>query len=285
MLNHPLLKLAMHLYRRIRQHEIMALGAQMTYYLILSFFPFLIFLITVLSYTPLANEEIISALISVMPREAGVMINQILMDTWNASNQTLLSFGMIATLWAASRGIKAVIRGINKAHGIQEKRPFLITQGISILYLLIFVLVIILTFGLIIFGKYIGSLIFDWLDIAYQFDYIWAFVQYVIPISIIILVFAFLYKTAPNESVAWIEVVPGALFSTFGWLITSYLFSLYVAHLGNFSKTYGSLGGIIILLLWLYISSIILLLGGEINAAVKHWRNDRIISMSKWKKE
>lgn len=285
MLNNPLYKLGKQFYERIKKDEITALGAQMTYYLILAFFPFLIFLITVLNYTPLTDEDIISGLISVLPQEAASMVNQILLDTLRANNQTLLSVGMIATLWAASRGVMAVIRGINKAYGVHEKRSFLMTQSMSFLYLFIFVLVIILTFGLIIFGKYLGALLFEWLVIPYEFEYIWTFVQYVIPISIIISVFIFLYKTAPNETVAWREVIPGALFSTFGWLGTSYLFSLYVTHLGNYSRTYGSLGGIIILLLWLYISSIIVLLGGEINAAIKHWRNNQITTVSKWKKE
>lgn len=268
----PFIQLGKHFYKRVQEDEITALGAQMTYYLILSFFPFLIFLITILNYTPLTDEEIISGLISVLPQEAAIMVNQILMDTIHVNNQTFLSFGMIATLWASSRGAMAVIRGINKAYGVQEKRSFIRTQSMAVLYIFIFVFVILLTFGLIIFGKYLGTLLFSWLNISNKFESVWTIVQYVIPICIIISVFILLYKTAPNEQTAWKDVVPGAVFTTFGWLGTSYLFSFYVSNLGNFSKTYGSLGGIIILLLWLYISSIIVLLGGEVNAVLKHWR-------------
>lgn len=281
----PLFQFFKQLYVRVREDEITALGAQMTYYLILAFFPFLIFLITVLNYTPLTDEDIISGLISVLPNEAAVMVNQILTDTLKANNQTLLSFGMIATLWAASRGVMAVIRGVNKAYGVDEKRSFLLTRSMSVIYIFIFVSVIILTFSLVVFGKHLGTLLFEWLHISYEFEYVWTMVQYAIPLTVMIVLFIFLYKTAPNEKVAWKEVLPGALFSTFGWLATSTLFSLYVTHFANYSKTYGSIGGIIVLLLWLYISSIIVLLGGELNAAIKEWRNNRIITVPKQTEE
>ena len=111
-------------YQRFQEHEVPALGAQLTYYLILAFFPFLIFLLTLLSYTPITSEEALNNLSRFLPADAYKVVIEVLRQTLSSSRQTLLSLGALFTIWASSNGINAVIRGINKAYDESETRPF-----------------------------------------------------------------------------------------------------------------------------------------------------------------
>lgn len=267
--------------RRFQEDEVTALGAQMTYYLILSFFPFLIFLITVISYTPIAREDVLQELFIMLPQSSFEMVKDIVNETVANKSETLLSIGMIATIWAASRGVMAVIKGINKAYDEAESRPFWKVRGIAIIYTLILAVVILITFVLVVFGRLIGSYIFVWLNYSSLFDQLWGVLKYLIPITVMILVFIYLYHSAPNRKTTFREVIPGAFFSTGGWIVTSLLFSFYINHFGSYDKTYGSIGGIIILLLWMYLSNIIIILGGEINAALAFLREGRKRKSSK----
>lgn len=263
------------LFHRFQDDEVPALGAQLTYYLILSFFPFLIFVLTLVSYTPLTRDDILSDLALVLPTDAYILIRDIIDETVASSSQVLLSFGMIATIWAASKGVMAIIKGINKAYDEAEDRPYWKVRLIAIVFMFVLVLVMLLSLVMMIFGKAIGQYVFELILLPNYFETIWGMIKYIVPISAMILFFIFLYYTAPNRKMTIKEVIPGAIFTTLGWIITSLLFAYYVNNFGNYSRTYGSIGGIIALLLWLYISSIIIILGGEINAALAYLKSGK----------
>lgn len=263
------------LYVRFQEDEVSALGAQMTYYLILAFFPFLIFLLTIISYTSVTSEIILNNLRPILANNSFEMVEDFVNETLRAGNKTLLSFGMIGTLWAASTGVMAIIRGLNKAYDVAENRPFWKARILSILFTLALGVVILLSFVLLIFGKGIGEQIFIFLHFPDHFDTIWNFIKYSIPLATMLVVFIFIYKVTPNKSLSIREVISGAVFSTLGWIITSILFAFYVNNWGNYTKMYGSIGGIIVLLIWMYISSIIILLGGEINATLSSLREGK----------
>lgn len=260
------------LYNRFQLHEVSALGAQMTYYLILAFFPFLIFLLTIVSYTPITSELILDDLSQFLAADTYEMIDQFIHDTFSTSNTSLLSLGMIGTIWASSNGFMGIIRGLNKAYEIEENRPFWKARGLSIIITFGLILVIILNFVLLIYGRLIGEYLFSFFIFSDSFTTIWNIAQFVVPLTTMVLVFVLMYKITPNKSLAFKEVMPGALFAMIGWVVLSFLFAYYVNNFGNYSQVYGSIGGIIVLLLWLYISSIIILIGGEINATIASLR-------------
>lgn len=262
-------------YNRFRDDDVPALGAQLTYYLILSFFPFLIFLLSLLSFTQLSADSMLADFIRVLPAETGESISGILNEVSANSSGALLSIGMIATLWSASNGVNAIMKGLNKAYDIEESRPFWKVRGISLLATIVFAVVILLTMLLLIFGKGLGEYLFQFLNYPEGFLTIWSILKYVISIAAMIGVFILLYWIVPCRKHRFREVVPGALFSTFGWIATSLVFQFYINNFGNYTKTYGSLGGIIVLLIWLYISSILIMLGGEINAAMASIKSER----------
>jgi membrane protein len=175
---------------------------------------------------------------------------------------------MIATIWAASNGINAMIKGLNKAYDEEENRPFWKVRGISLLATLFLAVVILMSVFLLIFGKSIGEYLFKWMNYPDGFELIWGILKYAIPLIALMAVFTLLYWITPNRRLTFKEVLPGAIFTTLGWIISSLLFSFYVNQFGNYTKTYGSLGGVIVLLIWLYLSSIIIIFGGEINATL-----------------
>jgi membrane protein len=254
------------LYSRFRDDEVPALGAQLTYYLILAFFPFVIFLLTLSAYTPLSREDILTDMIALMPTTVGTLVGDVFREIVRERSTALLSIGMIAAIWTASNGMMAIIRTLNKAYDVEERRPYWKVKGISILYTLGLSIVISLSFVLLVFGQMIGRYAFSMLELSDTFEALWGPLKYILTLILMCTVFALLYYTAPNRRIRFYDVLPGALFTTTGWVAISLGFSYYVNHFSSYTTTYGSLGGIIVLLVWLYVSSILILLGGEINA-------------------
>lgn len=263
-----LLEIVKDMYCRFRDDDVPALGAQVTYYLILSFFPFLIFLIAIVSITPLTAEEAIGGLSKLLPENIMSLVEEVIRQARLSNRATFLSFSMLATLWASSNGTTAVIRAINKAYEQEENRPFWKVRGIAVLFTTALALLLLASAGLLVFGELFGSVSFSRYGLGDYFLSAWNFVRFIAPSLIMLLVFTALYLYTPNKRLRLKEAVPGAFFATGGWIIVSFVFSLYVRFFGNITTTYGSLGGIILLLLWLYWSSVILLLGGELNASL-----------------
>ncbi len=253
---------------RYQDDEVSALAAQLAYYLVLAFFPFLILVITLISYSPASGTEFIDGLELILPHSVHILIQNNVLAVAKSNKGELLSLGLITTIWLASRGVGAVIRGLNKAYDEKEQRPFWVVKGEAILFTIAFVVVIILTFLLLIFGEHVGNIMMNWIGQSTYMNDIWNFVRYGVMLSMMILVFAALYYFAPDRKLTCREVIPGAVFATFGWLLTSWVFAYYVDNYAKYSEIYGTIGGTIVLLIWLYISAIVILMGGEINATL-----------------
>ncbi|GBF73952.1 hypothetical protein PA598K_02278 [Paenibacillus sp. 598K] len=260
---------------RFQADEVPALGAQLSYYLVLSFFPFLIFTVTLLGFAQMSGEQFIQETVQLLPTETASTVTSILNEVALNRSGAVLSFGILGTIWAASNGVNAMIKGLNKAYDEEESRPFWKVRGISILLTLVLSIVIILAMVLLVFGRGIGAYLFEILEYPAGFESTWNVVKIVVPLLGMIAVFTVLFWIAPNRKIRIKEVVPGAIFTTLGWIVTSLGFSFYVNNFGNYTNTYGSIGGVIVLLIWLYISSIIIITGGEINAALAFKREGR----------
>lgn len=254
------------LYCRYEDDEVAALGAQMTYYFILSFFPFLIFLLTLVGLTPLSEEEVWSNLEVLLPETTYDIVSDIIRQIIKERNDALLSFGMAATLWVSSKGLTAIIKGLNRAYDEEETRPWWKLRGISLLFTVAIAMILMIAFALLVFGHVLGRQLFTALEYPDYFETIWGVVKFIFPISSMLVVFMFLYRHAPDRRLSFRSVLPGSVFASIGWVGISLLFSYYVNHFNSYARTYGSIGGVIVLLVWLYLSSVIILVGGEINA-------------------
>jgi membrane protein len=254
------------LYKNIRENETTDVGAQLSYYFILSVFPFLIILITLIDYTPLNKQDSLEQLSLLLPEAAFAIVSQIILEVAAADNFTLISFGILATIWTASRGITALIKSINRAYSFTENRSFFRLNAIGVFATFSMVMVVLFTIIFLIFGKVISKLALEYFNPGGLSSLLWTLLRYTIPMLVIFVNFTLLFLYAPNYPLKLRHVYPGVLFSTLAWITTSQIFAFYVNNFGNYTLTYGSIGGVIVFMLWFYISSVVVMLGGDINA-------------------
>lgn len=263
---------------RFKDDKVTSIGSHLTYYLVLSIFPFLIFLLNILKFTPLASQDVLNQIVAVLPGDTQTMIIDIVNGIIDASNNALLSVSAIGGLWTASSGIAPVIQAINEAYDYKEQRSFLKRRLTAILFTLGLIVLIILVFGSLIFGEIIAGNLFSLVDGGDLFKTIWPVLRIIIALAFMMLAFSLLYKYGPSfpkeSKVSFKDTLPGSIFVSIGWVLASVLFSFYVNNFGKYSVTYGSLGGIIVFLIWLYISSIIIILGGEVNATIDYFQKN-----------
>ncbi len=264
------------LYKAVQEDDISSLGAQLSYYLILSIFPFLIFLIAILDYTPLTQQNTIDELSYLLPVFAFTVIRGILLEVAEANSFSLLTLGILGTAWSASRSTAVLVKAISRAYKIKESRSFFKLNAIGIASIFALALIIILSLSLLVFGRYIGSLAFHFTGMQAIILTMWPFIRFGIPLLIIFGMLSLIYLFAPDTRLCFRNIYPGAVFSTLAWLTASLLFSYYVDNFDSFTRTYGSLGGIVIFLIWLYLSSLIVLLGAEINAVLHRTTTDKL---------
>lgn len=250
--------------------EISAMASQLAYSLLLSFFPFLILLLTILGYSSLKSENVLAMLSSILPVGIFKLINKTVVEIVDIKRADLLSLSMITTIWTASNGFNAVIRGLNKAYDEKEERPYWKVQFTSILCTIGLALIMIIVLALLVFGEIGGNFLIKHFNYPNLIEYLIDFARYFIGLLVMLIVFNAVYKYTPSKILTWKETFPGAAFTTVGWTLTSFGFSYYVNHFGNYSKIYGSIGAIIALMSWLFLSSVIILIGGEINATISY---------------
>lgn len=254
--------------KKIGDDDIFALGAQLAYYMVLSFIPFLMFLMTLVGFSNLNSGAVLDLLSNVMPKEAFYLIQSTVVDIIDKEQTGLLWISIALAIWVSSSGFKAVIKGLNKAYGVKETRSYVRLKLISMVYTILLALIVIATLFLFVFGDVIGNFFIRVLEHPELIYYIWNILRYVVVILIMILFFMFLYNETPCVRLGWLEVVPGAVITTLGWISISYIFAYYVNNFSNYSRIYGSLGAVFMFMTWLFITSIILILGGEINAVL-----------------
>ena len=254
--------------KKIGDDDIFALGAQLAYYMVLSFIPFLMFLMTLVGFSHLNSDAVLNLLSNVMPTEAFNLIESTVIEIVDREQTGLLWISIALAIWVSSSGFKAVIKGLNKAYGVKETRSYIKLKLISMIYTILLALIVIATLFLFVFGDVIGDFFMKVLEHPEFIYYIWNILRYVVVILIMILFFMFLYNATPCVRLGWLEVIPGAVITTLGWISISYIFAYYVNNFSNYSRLYGSLGAVFMFMTWMFITSMILILGGEINAVL-----------------
>lgn len=260
------------LFQRFNDDDVTGLSAQLAYFFLLSLFPLLIFMVTLLGYVRLDFQDVMNFLATYIPNDLISLIENNMEQVVNQRNGGLLSIGIIGTLWSASNGINAIVRAFNSAYNVEEDRSFIVSRLIAIVLLIAMLIIIIVAFLLPIFGHMIGVYIFSLFGVTDGFLQIWDMLRWVISSVIFFIVFLALYKLAPNKRIYFKDAIFGAIFATIGWQVTSLGFSFYVNEMGNFSTAYGGLGGVIVLMIWFFITGVIIITGGEINALLAERR-------------
>lgn len=253
------------LLQRFKEHGLIDLSAQCAYFFLLSLFPFLLFIISLLTFLPFTFDDVYNLLQEAYVPE-GVL--EVIQGQWdlltNQQSTGVLSLGLLFTLWTASLALNSILRALNLAYNVTERRGFFFGRLISIALTIGMFAVIIIALSL----QVVGSLLKEYLVIdlvIFDVDLL----RWLLTSAIIFAVLLVLYVVGPSTRLSFKEVYVGAIFATIGWQLTSYGFSIYLSHFANFSATYGTIGAVIALMIWFHFSSFIILLGGEINAILK----------------
>ncbi|EAK8410201.1 YihY/virulence factor BrkB family protein [Listeria monocytogenes] len=253
---------------RVGKNDVSGNAAQLAYYMLFSIFPMLLIAATLLAYLHIDKDSVFNMIKEFAPDQIMDFLEENLNNLLTQKNGGLLSIGIIATLWSASNGMNAVMKSLNKAYGVTNKRNYVVQRLLSMFFTLAMLATVGATLLLLVFGQQIGMFLINHLNFSEDFLSFWNNLRWTVTLIVIFVVFTFLYWVAPNRRSTLISVLPGALFSTIGWTVASLGFAYYVNNFGNYSATYGSIGVIIILMLWFYLTGIILMIGGELNATL-----------------
>ena len=270
---------------RGEEDEIFGRAAQLSYYFLLALFPLLLFLLTLFGYLNGAGshlrQKLITYLGTVVPYSALRLIVETIDQVTNARGGGKLSFGLLAALWAASSGLSALTQALNAAYEVRETRPWWKVRLVSIALTLAIALLIISALSIVLYGGRLGHFLAMFIHQGQAFTLTWKILQWPIALTFVFLAFSLIYRVAPDLGAQrrggrlsvydyrrrWFS--PGVLIAVVLWLLVSLGFRLYLHFFNSYSATYGSLGALIILMLWFYLTGAAILLGGEINCELE----------------
>lgn len=266
--------LARRVWSEIQKDDVFGRSAQLAYYFLLALFPLLLFLTSVMglvlgSGTGL-RHSLFNYLSQVMPGDAFKLVDTTMYEISAASGGGKLTFGILAALWAASNGMGAITQALNVAYGVTEGRPWWKQRLTALGLTVILSILIISALVLVLYGGRIADYIAAGYGYGEFFALAWKVIQWPMVLAFMLLAFALIYYLAPDRrEQTWTWITPGSAIGVALWLLISFGFRLYLHYFNSYSKTYGSLGAVIVLMLWLYLTGASILAGGEVNSEIE----------------
>jgi membrane protein len=264
--------------QEFQRDDALGLAAQLAYYLILALFPFILVLVSLMGTfgSPELASEVLGYFRQVVPQQAYEIIETFTANivSGQAKAPGLLSFGILFTLWAASGAFAALINALNRAYDVQETRPIWKVRGIAILMTLGLSVLILAGVLLLVLGPQIGTTIANLFGLKETFLLVWDIVRWPVALFFMVFAVALLYYFAPDANQPFRWITPGGLIGVVLWVLASVAFNFYVSNFGSYNKTYGSIGAVIVLLLYLYISSLTILFGATLNATLVRMKEE-----------
>lgn len=261
------------LYKEISEDNVFNGAAALGYYLTLAIFPAMILLMTVIPFLPVNDVDtaIMEALGKALPQEAYDMVAKVVTEVTGNRRGGLLSFGLIGTVWAASTGMYAIMQQLNITYDVTEVRSFVRSRAIALLLSFLFVLLVIGAFSLVVLGGTVEQWIRDELGAGGAILTLFAVLRWLVIAIALLLGFALIYYLGPTVEQKFRFITPGSVLGVTLLIIASLGFAVYVSNFADYNATYGSIGAVIILMLWLYIAGLVILVGSEINALLEHY--------------
>jgi membrane protein len=251
--------------------NIFGMAAQLSYYFFFSLFPALL-LLAIASYFPVQTlvNDVLTTLGGFAPPEAISIITDQIKKIREAKPGGLVTFGVAAAIWSSSSAMSAVINTLNNAYDIEEGRPWWKVQLTAISLTLGVAVFILISFALVIAGPALAGKVAVWMYLGPAFEWTWKILQWPVVFALACTGIGLIYYFAPDAEQDWVWITHGSLFATTLWLIASLGFKYYVVNISSYSATYGVIGGVMVLMLWFYISGAVILLGAEMNAEIEH---------------
>jgi membrane protein len=259
------------IYEALWKDNCLSMAAQLAYYFFFALFPTLLFLVALASYFPVASlvDDLFRTMGGFLPPEALKIITDQIIKISSQKDGGLLSLGMLLAVSSSSAAMTAIIDTLNHAYGIEESRPWwkvrLTAMGLTV-GVAIFILV---SFALILTGPALATKLADIWGLGKVFEWTWKILQWPVIFAMVSVSVAFIYRFAPNVKQEWVWLTPGSVLATTLWLLASLGFKYYVKNWGAYTETYGLIGAVMILLLWFYISGVVILIGAEMNVEIE----------------
>jgi membrane protein len=252
--------------------DCLGLAAQLSYYLFLALFPAILFLLAIGSFFPL--QDLSGDLVRILSPIASPEMIQLIADQIRHISESqdggLLTFGVLAALWSSSAAMVAATSALNAAYDIEDARPWWKVRLIAIGLTLALALFFLVSVSLVLAGPEIAEYLGRTLRMGPLVEWSWKILQWPLVFALVSTGIAIVYYVAPDAEQEWVWISPGAIVATVLWLVASLGFRFYVTHYSDYNATYGAVGGVMVLLLWFYVSSLAILVGAELNAEIEH---------------
>jgi membrane protein len=248
--------------------NIFDISAELAFWSILSLFPFMIFLLTLVGYLPVVGleQELMSFIQKALPTASAQLVEQTIHEVVGKQHGWLLVLSVLGALWWSSSGVSATITALNRAYDVEETRPMWKAKVLSIAITVGAAVFIIVATGALLVGPDLAEKLFNYWDVGHQFAVVWSWMRWPIIVVAMMAMLALIYYFLPNIHQKFRIISPGAISTVALFLFATWLFNLYVAHFGSYAMMYGALGSVVILMMWTYILCSIVVIGGEINA-------------------
>jgi len=254
------------------EDDMMTYAAALAFRTIFALFPFMIFLVALLGSLRIPGffNRLLDQAQAVLPEQAMGPLEEGLGQVRDRRHSGLLSFGIVVAIWFASVGVRSLMNGLNAAYDVEEERPAWKRYPLSILYTVALALMIIAAAGFMFVGPQVAEWLADQVGLAGVFATVWDWLRWPVAVFLLMLAVAIIYYAGPNVDQPFRLITPGSVLAVTMWVIASLGFSYYVSNFGSYDATYGSLGAVIVLLFYFFISSAVLVFGAEVNAQIRH---------------
>ena len=264
-------ELAKRTVRETMSDNVLGLAAQLAFYFLLALVPAIAFVVALASFFP---PDLLNDMLGKLGGLAPPAVVEILREQLNmlagSGNTGILTIGLAMALWSSSAAIVSIIEAMNRAYDIEEARPWWKVRLTAIALTVGLALFVLIAFALVMVGPSVADQLVSGGRLGSAFAWTWKILQWPLVLILIAVAMACINYYAPDAEQDWAWVTPGALLATVLWLVASLAFKFYLANFTDYNATYGSLGGVVILMLWFYISGLAVLVGAEMNAEIEH---------------
>jgi len=256
-----------HTVEAVPQKHTLQMAAALSYYFVISLFPAILLLSAIVAYLPGARpfDQVLSLMSGFVPHDSLELLRKVLATIVTPNRGTLLSFGILGTLWTASGGFAAAIEALDIAYEVEEERPFWVTRPISVGLTLLVGVLLLIALAVMVVGPQFGTWLAERAHLSWLLARSWPYIHWTVAILFTVLAVEALYFLAPNVKQRFWATLPGAVLSVGCWIGLSYGLGIYFRSFAHFNKTYGAMGAVIALMVWLYWTSFFMLVGAELN--------------------
>lgn len=250
---------------KLSQDRVGIYTAQASFFIILSIFPFILVFLNIIGALPITQDSFVNMINNYAPEIVRPLLIQIIKELYTHVSGTALSISAIVAIWTASKGVLSVMFGLYEIYKINQNRNYFISRFISMAYTVIFLISLLITMILLVFGNKLFHIATSLIPALEDISILTVIFRYLVSFLVLTLFFILIFRIANIKYSTIRKVTPGALLSALGWIIFSYVFSIYIDNFSDMSYMYGSLTAVIIMMLWLYFCIYIFFIGAEIN--------------------